>query len=264
METPKPVQPETTCTPKISVIMPAYNAERTIGASINSIASQSFLDWELIIVNDCSTDGTAAIVNERAAKDPRIHVCHAKKNQGIAATRNLALELAQGEWVAFLDSDDLWHEEKLDKQLRFLEESVAVISYTATAYMDEDGRMSGYVLPAVEKLSYKTLMRRNIMSCSSVMVHRDVMIPFPLAANTHEDYVVWLKIVRDVGCAVGLDEPLLVYRVSKGSISAGRRRSAVMTYNAYRQVGYGGFMSFVLMLRYSFHSITKRFLIRRG
>ena len=254
--------PEAPSTPIVSVVMPAYNAERTIEASINSVIGQTFAYWELIIVNDCSTDGTASMINEYAAKDPRICVYHACENQGVAASRNYALELAQGEWIAFLDSDDLWREEKLEKQLRLAEETSAVITYTATAYMNVAGQMSDYVLPAEAMLPYKTLLRRNIMSCSSVMVHKGAMMPFPLRADTHEDYVVWMTIVRDVGCAQGLDEPLLVYRMSAGSKSAGRWRSAVMTYNAYRQVGYGVFVSLVFTLRYSFHSIIKRFQIR--
>jgi len=256
--------PAVLSTPKVSVIMAAYNAEATIAESINSILVQTFTDWELLIVDDCSTDSTLSIIAGMAKEDARIRIYHAPENQGVAATRNFAIAYAIGGWIAFLDSDDIWHKEKLDKQLRFAEETAAVITYTGTAYMDETGNISSYILPAKPKLPYKTLLHSNLMSCSSVMVRKDAMKPFPVGASTHEDYAVWLQIVSEVGHASGLNEPLLTYRMGNESKSAARLHSAIMTYNAYRQVRFGRFMSFLLTVRYALHSVSKRLNIRLG
>lgn len=250
--------------PKVSIIMPAYNADKTIGASIQSVQFQTFQAWELLVVDDCSSDETASIARAFAAEDSRISFYINEKNMGVAKTRNFAMDNARGEWIAFLDSDDVWTERKLEKQLKFAEETNATITYTGTAYMDEMGKVSDYILPAKPQLTLKTLLSRNIMSCSSVMVRRNAMIPFPQDEKIHEDYAVWMQLVQKHGHAYGLDEPLLIYRMSGESKSSRRFRSAIMTYNAYRKAGNGRFVAVCLTLRYSLHSISKRVLIRRG
>jgi len=243
--------------------MPAYNAEKTIGASISSVLDQTFSDWELIVIDDASKDRTAEIVQQLADGDRRVILLANEKNGGISFSRNRGIDRATGEWLAFLDSDDLWRGDKLEKQLRFIGESGAVIAYTGTAYISNDGVISDYVLRAERAFTYKELLRRNLMSCSSVMVRRDVMVLFPDGREIHEDYVVWLSLLRTVGCAYGLDEPLLIYRMTEGSKSSRRIASAQMTYHAYRHplVGYGRVAAVLLTLRYAGHSIWKRFRI---
>jgi len=240
--------------------MPAYQAEATIEESIKSVIAQTFQDWELIIVNDYSTDSTSQIVKAFANEDSRIFIYTNECNLGVAQTRNRGVSLAKGEYIAFLDSDDLWQADKLKKQVAFMTENNAVISYTATTYIYE-GRISSYVLKAKRELTYRDLLKRNLMSCSSVIVRCDVMINFPLGFM-HEDYAVWLRILKKYGYALGLNEPLLIYRLCNKSKSAKRFSSAKMIFNAYRQVGYGKVASMLLMLRYSIHSITKRLMIR--
>jgi len=248
---------------KVSIIMPAYNAEKTIQASIDSVLVQTFPDWELLVIDDASQDGTVEMIKKLAENDQRVVLHVNEKNSGVSQSRNKGIDLASGEWLAFLDSDDLWSTDKLEKQLQFIEATGAAISYTATAFINETDKMSGYIQQAEEKLTYEMLLKQNLMSCSSVMVRRDVMIPFPLERDVHEDYVVWLAIVRKVGCAWGLDEPLLIYRMMENSKSSGRIASAKMTYNAYRHplVGYGSISAALLTLQYAKHSILKRIRI---
>ncbi|MCL1883842.1 MAG: glycosyltransferase [Defluviitaleaceae bacterium] len=241
--------------PLISIIMAAYNAEDTIAESIESVLSQTYEFWELIIVNDGSTDGTAGIVSRYAEAEQRIRPFFGE-NKGVAYARNFAIEQAKGEYLAFLDSDDLWNAEKLSKQLKFMFETKATISYTATAYMYGEAP-SSYVLSAVRELPYKKLLWRNLMSCSSVMLLSAKMIPFP-SDFMHEDYAAWLQIVKKESFAYGLNEPLLTYRISKNSKSAKRLRSAKMLYNAYRHVGFSVFIALIFTFRYSFHSFAKR------
>jgi teichuronic acid biosynthesis glycosyltransferase TuaG len=239
--------------------MPAYNAEKTIEQSIASVIKQTFTDWELIIINDGSKDRTGEIIKKIAQGEPRIQIFDNEENKGVAASRNRGVAQAGKSWVAFLDSDDLWREDKLEKQLRFMQETNADISYTGTSYIKSTGECYRFILHVEQKLSYKNLLKRNLMSCSSVMVRRDIIKRFPFAAdNMSEDYATWMLILRETGFAYGLDEPLLIYRISGGSKSGNRFRSGKMHYNAYKYVGYGTAVSLLLSLRYVFHSLSKR------
>jgi len=245
--------------------MPAYNAEKTIASSIGSVISQTFGNWELIVVNDASTDTTAQIVNAHAENDLRIHLYANEKNMGIAKSRNFGVLRAKYQWIAFLDSDDCWHESKLQKQLDFIEKTSAKISYTGTVYINEANIKSDYVLQAKKDLTYRDLLIANLMSCSSVIVCRDLLLRYPFPeGELHEDYVVWLQILKEVEYAYGLDEPLLLYRMSSSSKSANRVRSAKMILNAYNKVGYGSVVAVLLTLRYALHSISKRSKIKLG
>jgi teichuronic acid biosynthesis glycosyltransferase TuaG len=245
--------------------MPAYNAEKTIAASVESVLAQTFADFELIIVDDCSADETPSVCGLLAATDQRIRVLRNERNSGTAASRNRGVDEARGEWTAFLDSDDLWTADKLEKQLTFIEETGADISYTASAFMDEDGVPMKYIMSAKRELTYKGLLRHNLMSCSSVMVRRDIMQNTRFEDGPiHEDYAAWLRIVRRTGTAYGLDEPLLIYRVSKTSRSGRRVRSGMMVYRTYRSVGFGVLRSLSMTLKYSKHSISKRRKMRSG
>jgi len=245
--------------------MPAYNAASTIETSIKSVTSQTYQAWELIIVDDCSVDSTREIAEAMSTLDSRIRLCINETNCGVAYSRNHGISQARGQWIAFLYCDDIWHDTKLEKQLHFMETTGAAISYTATTYINKEGTPSGYVLQAAPQLTYSGLLKRNLMSCSSVMVRRDVMIPFPISdKDLHEDYACWLTILRKTGCAHGLDEPLLIYRLAPSSKSGNRLRSAKMTCNTYRHVGYSCFFSLLLTVRYSLHSIPKRVRIKRG
>lgn len=246
----------------ISIIMSAYCAEATIRESIESVIAQTYSTWELIVINDASTDATGEIAEAFAEYDDRICVLSNETNQGIATSRNKGISHASGEYLAFLDSDDIWHESKLEKQLRQMTETNAKISFTATAYINTAGQASEYILEAEEKFTYKNLLRRNIMSCSSIMVRRDCMIPFP-KGFMHEDYAVWLQILKNTHQAHGLNEPLLIYRLGENTKSSNRISSAKMAYFTYRHVGFGKLAAAIFTLRYALHSISKRSLIKR-
>lgn len=238
--------------------MPTYNAEKTIVSSIKSVVAQTFVDWELIIVDDASTDTTLSLATNLACTDTRIKVLHNAKNSGVAKSRNVAILKAQGNWLAFLDSDDIWHKQKLQKQLHFMAENQAKISFTATAFMNGVGRRSSYLLPAKKRVKYKDLLKANIMSCSSVIVCRGLMLQYPFPeGNLHEDYVVWLRILQNVKFAYGLNLPLLLYRVSKGSKSGRRFQSGMMVFRAYCKVGYPMPLAMVLTIRYGVGSVLK-------
>lgn len=253
-------------TMKVSVVMPAYNAEKYIEAAIQSVLRQTWTEFELLVIDDGSQDSTAEIAERLAAGDERIAVLRGAENAGVSASRNRGVAQAGGEWIAFLDSDDLWREDKLERQLALLERHPdAVLSYTATAFMDESGRMYSYVMAAEAETVYETLLRKNLLSCSSVMVRRDVMLRHPMGGDRmHEDYAAWLSVLRETRCAYGLNEPLLIYRVRRSSKSGRRLRSAGMLYRSYRYVGCSALDAGLLTLCYAVHSISKRAKIRRA
>lgn len=249
--------------PEVSVIMPAYNAEKTIGISIESVLAQTFTDWELIVIDDGSHDKTKEILTKMAETDSRIRFYQNEKNSGASYTRNRAVELAQGKWIAFLDSDDIWKPEKLEKQIKLAQiHPEMVICYTASSFINEDGEPYNYVMEAKENVTYKMLLRKNLLSCSSVMILSSVMKRIKMPNDKmHEDYYVWLTVVRECGVAYGINEPLLTYRLCSGSKSSNRIKSAIMLFNAYRAVGYNYIASLMLTLLYTVHSVEKRFKI---
>jgi teichuronic acid biosynthesis glycosyltransferase TuaG len=240
--------------------MPAYNAGETIRSAVQSVISQTEKDWELIVIDDGSADDTADILSELASSDNRIRFLKNEKNSGVSYTRNRAIALARGEWIAFLDSDDLWRPEKLQKQLELAAvHKDMVICYTASSFINDDGEAYGYVMPAVEKLTYKELLRKNLMSCSSVMIRSDIIKNIKMPSDKmHEDYFVWLTVLRQHSTAYGINEPLLIYRLRTNSKSSNRFRSAKMLFNTYHAVGYCAVSAGFLTFRYMFYSVAKR------
>lgn len=252
--------------PVISVVMPAYNSSNTIEASVKSVLGQSFTDFELIIVNDCSKDNTLDVIESLAESDSRIKVIANAQNRGVAFSRNAAVSAASGEWIAFLDSDDIWREDKLEKQLALTKEnSEAVLIGTASGFMDWEGNPYSYIMPIPEKIDYKTLLGRNILSCSSVMVKTELIKNVKMYSDKiSEDYAAWLTILRDIKYAYGINEPLLTYRVQKNSKSSSRLKSVKMLYKTYKYVGYNAIVSAFLVLRYTLYSVSKRSKIKNS
>jgi teichuronic acid biosynthesis glycosyltransferase TuaG len=249
----------------VSIVMPAYNAAKTIRESVESVLNQTVDDWELLVIDDGSRDNTPQILAEFVKKDDRIVFLTNKENRGVSYTRNKAISLAKGEWIAFLDSDDIWREDKLEKQLALAElHPDMVVCYTASSFINDEGQLYEYIMPAIERLTYKQLLRKNLMSCSSVMVRSSVMKEIRMPNDQmHEDYYVWLTVVKECGVAYGINEPLLVYRLCANSKSSNRLKSAKMLYNSYRAVGYCCFATWLMVFLYTFHSISKRRNIRR-
>lgn len=246
--------------PLVSIVMPAYNAEKYIEAAIRSVLAQTFSDYELLVVDDCSKDGTAAIIRALAQEEPRIVFMQNPQNSGVTITRNFAISQAKGEWIAFLDSDDLWREDKLEQQLALLvEHPDAVLTYTASSFIDENDNLYAYTMPAEPEVTYQRLLQRNLLSCSSVMVKREIIEQFPMGDDKMcEDYAAWLRILREIPCAYGINEPLLIYRISRNSRSSKRLKMVKMLYRTYHSVGYGFVPAVFLVLRYTLYSISKR------
>lgn len=225
--------------PFVSIIMPAYNAEKTVKNSVLSALNQTYRDFELIIIDDGSKDNTPHILKELAQTDPRIRVLRNDPNIGVSKSRNRGINEASGEWIAFLDSDDLWREDKLERQLALSQQyPEASLTYTASAFITNDGAPLRYILAAEEKMDRRAIIRRNLLSCSSVMVKTELMKTclFP-GDQIHEDYYAWLTLLKKIPYAYGVNEPLLIYRLTDNSRSSNAIRSTKMLYRTYRAVG---------------------------
>jgi len=207
--------------PLISIITPNYNCEKYISETIESVLVQSYGNWELLIQDDCSTDGSYALALEYARKDSRIKVERNPENSGAAITRNNAIARSKGEYLAFLDSDDLWVRDKLERQLRFMQENGCDFSFTRYEHISEEGSPTGKVARVVKNLSYRKYLFHCWTGCLTVMYRQDPnnKIYGPAVPN-NDDYALFLRVLKS-GCkrAMGQNEVLAKYRVRAGSLS---------------------------------------------
>ena len=247
--------------PLISVIMPAYNCGATIAEAIDSALAQD-VPLEVIVVNDCSPEDLDGVM-AAYENTPAVRYVKNEKNMGAAQSRNRGVRLAQGEYVAFLDSDDAWEKGKLTKQLAALKKSGAVLCCTARQLLTADGAPTGRVLPVKEEIPYRELLKHNSITCSSVVLRRDVAREFPMDhEDSHEDYIMWLRITEKYGSACGVNEPLVQYRLSNTGKSGSKLKSAKMTFKVYRYMGFGMGKSLACFCSYAFHGVKKYALSR--
>ncbi len=217
----------------VSIITPSYNTARFIAETINSALAQTYTNWEMIIVDDCSTDNTDEIVAGFA--DPRIRYLKNEKNSGAAFSRNRALREARGRWVAFLDSDDLWAPDKLEKQLRFMEENGYRFSYTKYVEVDDDGNSLGRIWGGPKKVNKLVMYSFNYMGCLTVMYDREYVGTIQIAdLKKRNDYAMWVKVVEKCPAYL-LDEVLATYRVRSSGSIMNRNKSPLsrLKYNYY-------------------------------
>ena len=208
----------------VSVIMPSYNTGRFIAESIRSVLVQTYTEWELIIVDDCSTDDTLNIIDDiirNAATDKaiQIRIFKNEKNSGAAFSRNRALREAHGKYVAFLDSDDLWAHDKLEKQVCFMGENGYDFTYTKYSEIDENGISLGVTVGGPSHIGKTGMFNYCWPGCLTVMYNREIVGDIQVSPiQKNNDYAMWLKIVRKAKCHL-LDESLAFYRKRQGSIS---------------------------------------------
>ena len=245
--------------PSVSVVIPAYNCAGTIGTAVDSALAQDAV-LEVIVINDRSPEDLSAVM-AKYADEPRVVYLVNEKNLGAAQTRNKAVGIAKGEYVAFLDSDDYWTDGKLRAQLAAIEKSGAVLCCTARELMKPDGTLTGRVLPVREKITYRELLKHNSIACSSVLLKTRVAREFPMEhEESHEDYILWLKILQKYGFACGVNEPMLKYRVSNTGKSGSKLQSAKMTFSVYRIMGFGWFKSVCCFISYALNGVWKHFI----
>ncbi|MDR0880542.1 MAG: glycosyltransferase [Clostridioides sp.] len=221
----------------VSIITPMYNAERYIEATIDSVLNQTYQDWEMLIVDDCSTDNSSTIVKSYMQRDDRIRYIRTESNKGVSNARNIALKNATGRYIAFLDSDDRWEAEKLAKQVKFMLDKDAAITFTAYELMDENSKKLGKEIRIPDKVWYSKLLKGNVMGCLTVVIDKSKLdFEIEMSGVPHEDYVLWLSVLKKGYMAYGIDEVLAVYRKSSTSLSGNKLKAARWTWNIYRKI----------------------------
>ncbi|GAA0468399.1 glycosyltransferase family 2 protein [Alkalibacillus silvisoli] len=220
----------------ISVITPAYNSEQFIEEAIRSVQAQTIDNWEMIIVDDCSKDRTVKIVESLKQQDSRIKLHKLDENKGAGYARNVAMDLAKGRFIAFLDSDDAWLPEKLEKQYQFMKRRGVGFSYTKYKLIDEDGHLSGAPYEVPSDLDFKDLLKFCHIGCLTVMLDRDKVghVQMDLIRN-RQDYLLWLDITREGVKAYALQEVLSKYRKVSNSISSNKLKVAKLNWKIYRE-----------------------------
>ena len=244
----------------VSVIMPCYNMERYISESIMSVRQQTYPHWELLIVDDASTDNTETVIKSHCQQDDRIHFTKKDLHSGIADSRNLCLKMAQGQYLAFLDADDIWQPKKLERQLAFLTEKQVGFSYSSYDCIDEEGLPLNKTVKAAGELDYEAYLRNTIIGCSTVMVNKaivgNVVVP---DFRTSEDTATWLDILKQGHLAYAIDETLVSYRLRRKSASSNKLKASFDLWQVYR---HHEKLPFFKALRYfscyAFNAIKKR------
>lgn len=240
----------------ISVVMPAYRCAGTIERSIDSALEQN-VPLEVIVLNDCSPDDLDRVM-ERYRDDARVRYVRNERNLGAAATRNRGVQMARGEYVAFLDADDWWADGKLEAQLAVMRREKVVLCSTGRELVTPDGRLTGRVIGVRERITYRSLLLHNCINCSSVLVRTEAAREFPMEhEDSHEDYITWLGILKKYGRAAAINEPLLKYRLSSGGKSGNKLKSARMTWRVYRYAGFGVPASAALFCAYAVNGVLK-------
>ena len=252
--------------PLITVIIPAFNAREYIVQAMDSVIQQTYEgEIELIVVDDCSTDGTADVVQHYLERLSEKSVAHRMlvflqndTNSGVAESRNAGIRKAKGDYIAFLDADDWWDPAKLQKQMGCMQKTGAILCATGRELMGPDGTSLGKIIGIGERVSYRQLLRTNSIPCSSVVLKTEVAREFYMCHDElHEDYIMWLKVLKKYGDAVGINEPLLKSRMSQGGKSRNKVKSAKMQYGVYRYMGIGRIRSLFLIFSYTVHGIIK-------
>ena len=225
---------------KVSIITATYNSENEIMSTYRSILNQTFTDWEWVITDDCSQDRTAEILNDIQASDSRVRVFRNPVNSGAAVSRNCSISYSQGEFLAFVDSDDLWEPEKLSSQLKFMELEGIDFSFTAYELIDEFGSsLDKFVdLNQVGKFDYFDMLKKKAtLGCSTVIIRKAAFkdLSMPLL-RTGQDYAFWLKLLKTGKCAYVFNRSLTKYRIRPSSISRNKFRKALRQWEIYRSI----------------------------
>ena len=244
----------------VSIVVPVYNAEKFLKDTINSVLEQTYKNWELLLINDCSKDDSKKIA--KSFLSDKIKWIDMPKNGGAALTRNKGIEEAKGRFICFLDADDLWDKEKLEKQVKFMKEKDCAFSFTGYEFADEYGNPNGKKVYIPEKINYKQALKNTTIWTSTVMFDMNKLkkdnIYMP-NVKRGQDTATWWKVLRNIDYACGLNEILSYYRRTNESLSANKIKALKRTWHLYRKVEkLNLIISSYNFLWYCFNAIKRR------
>lgn len=234
----------------VSVIMPAYNSEAFISEAIRSVMEQTYTNWELLVIDDASSDSTCKVIQKFSRADDRIHILRNDSNQGTHQTRNKGIEAASGDFIAFLDADDLWKPEKLEKQLKILSSNTIAACFSSYELISEDGKPLNKKVEALPVLTYHKLLKANYVGNLTGIYNTKVLgkVYCP-EIRKRQDWALWLKVIEEGGPMEGILDCLAIYRIREDSISQNKLEMLRYNFRVYNHVlGYGLLRSFWRML----------------
>lgn len=248
---------------KVSIITASFNSSRFIMETYSSILAQDYTDWEWIVTDDFSTDGTIDLLNDIEASDHRVKVLKNSLNLGAGLSRNKSMSKASGRFLAFIDADDLWDSDKLSRQIMFMISGRIGISFTAYRIISEFDSDKGKIVDQLAPLcvGYKELLaKKATFGCSTVMVDRSIIGDFLMPAlRTGQDYATWLSILRSGSNAYLLKEVLSSYRIVKGSISRNKFNKAIQQWRIYRNLEILPLgLSIFYFINYAFNAVFRK------
>ncbi len=245
----------------VSVITPLYNSEIYIQACINSVISQTYTNWEMIIIDDGSTDNSVEIV-ERVI-DKRIRLIKLPENMGASYARNIAIKLAKGIYIAFLDADDLWNSEKLKLQIKFMEEKNISFSYTSYGFANENGVILPKIQMVLPTVNYEKMLKNNYIGCLTAIYNCSELGKIYMPDfRKRQDWGLWLQLLKKTNIAKSINQPLAYYRVGHDSLSKNKIKLLKTNFKFYNKyLGYSSFKSFYRMMifLYSYFLYKKKY-----
>lgn len=251
----------------VSIITPVYKCEKYVGETMDSVISQTYGKWEMLLVDDCSPDGSAEIIKKYADRDQRIRYIKLEKNSGAAAARNMGLKCAEGQYIAYLDADDLWMPEKLERQLAFMTERKVQFSCCDYEKIEDDGTPLNKVIHMPKTMTYEQYLRNTIIQTVGVIVDRDLVDDKLLVmpnVRRGQDAGTWMQMLRNGVVFQGQNEVLAKYRRVPQSLSSNKLKAAKRTWYLYRKVEKLPLLKSVrCMFGWAFHACMKRIYIRK-
>ena len=244
----------------VSIITPSYNSTKFIKECIDSVLAQTYQEWEMLIVDDCSKDDSVEYIQSLIANEPRIKLMPLDKNVGAAMARNRAIEEAQGRYIAFLDSDDIWLPNKLEVQLSFMKEHNYPFTFSAYNSISEDGSEEFKTINVPQSLTYNQYLADTIIGCLTVIIDKEQTGDFrmPNIRSSH-DMALWLDILKRGFKAYGLNENLAKYRLVSNSNTAKKYKAIKEVWDVYRNIEHFGIIkSAYYWIQYLYHAIKKR------
>jgi teichuronic acid biosynthesis glycosyltransferase TuaG len=251
----------------VSIITPVYNCEKLISETINCVLNQTYKNWEMLLVDDCSTDDSARIVKEFSKKDSRVKYIKLEKNSGAAVARNTALENSNGRFIAYLDSDDLWKSDKLEKQVDFMLKNNYAFTCTDYEKIDENGKSLNKVIKIPKKVNYNLYLRNTIIQTVGVMVDTKITGKEVLVMpniRRRQDAATWCQILKAGHNCYALSENLSYYRVVTNSLSSNKFKAVKGTWSLYRDIEKLPLLkSCYCFVGYAFNAVKKRIYIKK-
>ncbi|MGQ3904392.1 glycosyltransferase family 2 protein [Mixta calida] len=243
---------------QVSIIMPAYNSLKTIEESINSVKKQTYTQWELLITDDCSTDGTYELLKKLAQNDPRIKIFQNNENSGAGVSRNNSIKNASGRFIAFLDSDDLWEPNKLQEQIKFMLTNGYELTYTGYRKFNRSGNIISTITP-VSKVNFKTLLKSNVIGClTAIYDTKKIGKIYMPSIRKRQDMALWLKILEKVDYAYCLEGNYALYRQSGESLSSNKYKILFSQWRFYRSyLNFGPLKSLYYFINYVYFALRK-------